>query len=68
MKVKFSDLPLGARFRMTNESERVYVLLQNYGDGLIAHYESNPYHSAMQGLFSFVDDEHSLNSQVIFIS
>ena len=66
MKVAFKDLPVGARFTYT-DSKRVYVCLQNFGDGLITEYQPKPY-SGFQSLYSFVEDEYTLDYRVNFLS
>lgn len=72
MKIKFRNMPLGGRFFGFG---KVWIVLQRYGDGLVAEECLNPnkkdplYTSLRQSLCCFVDEEAgiTLDSEVDFI-
>lgn len=73
-KIKFKDLPLGARFKYRDEAsdDFIYCLLERHGSGLVAKYVEKP--SAlpnvhMQEIFSaFESPEHANSQEVYFIN
>lgn len=64
--MRFKDLPKGARFRFHGGTD-VWVAIETYGKGLIARWEGIN-SGKRQSLCSFVDDEHSLESEVQVIN
>lgn len=67
IKVKFKDVPVGGRIK---EYGKVWVVLKNYGDGLIVEYDRKTcVENYMMSLCSFVDENSgiTLESEVNFI-
>jgi hypothetical protein len=65
--VKFNDLPKGTRFKYP-DGDDVWVVLEEYGDGLIAKWNGVDQDSTCQSLCCFVDDEDwTLDSEVEII-
>lgn len=60
---RFKDLPKGARFKYP-DGDDVWVVLEQYGDGLIARWNGVDLPSSHQSLCSFVDDTWALESEV----
>jgi hypothetical protein len=64
-KVKFKDVPVGGRIDYCN---KVWVVMENYGDGLLQQYTGKNYQS--NSVCSFVDINYgiTLNTEVNFIN
>lgn len=63
MKMKFKDLPKGARFKFPDGTD-IWVVLKAYNHGLVAKWSGFDTSPDMQSLCSFCDDEWSLESEV----
>lgn len=61
-RVRFCDLPKGARFKYPDD-DRIWVVLESHGIGLIAEWHGVHYRGR-QSHCCFVDDEWSLESEV----
>lgn len=61
--MRFRDLPKGTRFQHPGSS-RTWVVLEEYGDGLVAEWNGLNVGHDHQSLCSFVDDEWALDSEV----
>lgn len=61
-KVRFCDLPLGARFKYDTNDDDVWVMLQAYDKGKIAKYYND--FSQRQSVCKFVDEDYTLESMV----
>lgn len=65
--LRFCDLPKGTRFRYPGD-DSVWVVLEEYGNGLIAKWEGAHASRQLQCIYSFVDDEWPLESLVEVVS
>ena len=66
-KVKFKDVPIGGRIK---EYGKLWVVLENYGDGLIVEYEGHTgKKNHHMSLCSLVDEAEgiSLETEVNFV-
>ena len=62
--MRFCDLPKGARFKYP-DGEDVWVVLEGYGDGLVARWDGLQANNRHQSLCCFVDGENwTLESEV----
>lgn len=61
--IQFKDLPKGARFNYP-DCTSIWVVLEAYGNGLIAKWEGLDSDRRHQSICSFCDDEYSLDSEV----
>lgn len=63
MKIKFKDLPIGTRFKYP-EGTGIWIVIQNFGNGLIVKWEGLETKSQHQSHCSFCDDYWTLDSEV----
>ncbi len=63
-KIKFKDVPTGGRI---NEYGKTWVVMNNYGDGLLVEYTGE--NNLMNSVCSFVDEASgiTLDTEVNFI-
>jgi hypothetical protein len=65
--MRFKDLPIGARFKYP-DGDSIWVVVEPYGDGMVARWEGISAPRLRQSICSFVDDEYSLESEVQVIN
>jgi len=61
--LRFCDLPKGTRFKYP-DGKGVWVVLEEYGNGLIARWDGVHSSRILQSICCFVDEEWSLESKV----
>ena len=69
MQRKFADLPLGTRFRYLPifGIDQVFVVLENWGVGLIAKWDG-PEHGPINQVLAFADSEIDAQTWVVDIA
>lgn len=62
--VKFDSLPLGARFRYP-ENDKVFVKLENGGQGIVADWDRPALDWSGQGVYAFAESEHERKTGMV---